>query len=212
TSSADSSDVAVSSSGAISAATTLAPGTYTVGGTDSDTNGDSGSWSFSLTVNPPATVTLTQGAPTSATVADGAGYTGALTVTNGTGTVSYVETASADSSDVAVSSSGAISAATTLAPGTYTVGGTDSDTTGDSGSWSFSLTVNPPATVTLTQGAPTSATVADGAGYTGALTVTNGTGTVSYVETASADSSDVVVSSTGAISASTTLAPGTYTV
>ena len=39
---------------------------------------------------------------------------------------------------------GAISAAATLGPGTYIVGGTDHDTAGDSGSWSFRLTINPP--------------------------------------------------------------------
>jgi hypothetical protein len=87
-------------------------------------------------------VLLTQGPPTSATVADGAGYSGQLTVTNAAGTVSYTETASADSSDVVVNSSGAITAATPLAPGAYTVSGTDSDTAGDTGTWSFALTIN----------------------------------------------------------------------
>ena len=87
--------------------------------------------------------TLSQGPPTSATVTDGAGYSGQLTVSNPNGTVSYTETASADSSDVVVSSTGAIRAANTLAPGTYTVSGSDSDTAGDTGSWSFRLTVTP---------------------------------------------------------------------
>jgi hypothetical protein len=104
-----------------------------------------------------AASTLAQGPPTSATVTDGAGYSGQLTVTNANGTVTYTETASADSSDVVVDSSGAISAANSLAPGTYTVGGSDSDTVGDTGSWSFTLTVMPGI---LTQGPPTLATVA----------------------------------------------------
>ena len=65
-------------------------------------------------------------------------------MTNDTGTVSYTETASSDSTDVVVSSTGAISAATSLAPGTYSVGGTDGDTNGDSGTWSFALMVRPP--------------------------------------------------------------------
>ena len=89
-----------------------------------------------------ATVTLTQVSPTSASVADGAGYSGQLTVTNGVGTVSYTETSSTDSGDVVVNSTGAISASASLAPGTYTVGGGDSDTNGDTGTWSFALTVN----------------------------------------------------------------------
>jgi hypothetical protein len=89
------------------------------------------------------TGTLIQATPTSASVADGAGYSGQLNVTDGVGTVSYTETASTDSADVVVNSTGVISAATSLTPGTYTVGGGDSDTNGDTGTWSFALTVNP---------------------------------------------------------------------
>jgi len=158
-----------------------------------------------------AVVTLTQASPTSASVADGAGYSGQLTVTNATGSVTYTETSSTDSGDVVVGSTGAITAATSLTPGTYTVSGTDHDTNGDTGTWAFALTVRP-AIVTLTQASPTSASVADGAGYSGQLTVTNATGTVSYTETSSTDSGDVVVGSTGAITAATSLTPGTYTV
>ncbi len=92
----------------------------------------------------PAVVTLTQGGPTSASVADGAGYSGQLTVTNGTGTVSYTETASTDSGDVVVTFAGAINASTSLAPGTYNVWGTDGDTNGDTGTWGFALMIRPP--------------------------------------------------------------------
>jgi uncharacterized protein (DUF2141 family) len=196
----------VGSTGAITAATSLAPGTYTVSGTEHDTNGDTGTWAFALTVRP-AIVTLTQGTPTTASVADGAGYSGQLTVTNAVGTLTYTETSSTDSTDVVVGSTGAITAATSLAPGTYTVSGTEHDTNGDTGTWAFALTVG-----TLTQGTPTSASVADGAGYSGQLTVTNAVGTLTYTETSSTDSTDVVVGSTGAITAATSLAPGTYTV
>ena len=211
-----STDVLVSSTGAITyTASALGAGTYTVTGEDSDTNtpADTGTWSFALTVSP-AIVTLTQGSPTSATVADGAGYTGQLSVTNAVGTVSYTEDTSTYSTDVVVSSTGAITyTASALGAGTYTVTGEDSDTNtpADTGTWAFALTVSPPI-VTLTQGSPTSATVADGTGYSGQLSVTNNTGAVSYSETTSADSTDVVVSSSGAISAPTTLVPGTYTV
>ena len=47
----------------------------------------------------------------------------------------------ADSSDVVVTSTGAISSAKALAAGTYTVSGTDSDAAGDTGTWNFTLTV-----------------------------------------------------------------------
>jgi hypothetical protein len=143
TSSADSSDVVVSSSGAISAAASLGVGTYTVSGTDADTSGDTGTWSFTLTVSP-TPVTLIQGPPTSATVPQGIGFSGQLTVTNATGTVTWAETASTYSTDVVVSSSGAISASAALAPGIYTVSGTDADSNGDTGTWAFTLNVTPP--------------------------------------------------------------------
>ena len=102
-----------------------------------------------IQISAASTASLLQGSPTSSTVADGAGYTGHLTVTSPNGTVSYTETASADSSDVVVNSAGAISAATTLPAGTYTVRGTDSDTAGDTGTWGFTLTVTRPATQTV---------------------------------------------------------------
>jgi hypothetical protein len=104
--------------------------------------------------------TLIQGAPTSGSVTAASGFVGQLTVTNPDGTVSYTETASADSSDVVVDSAGAISSAKALAPGTYTVSGTDSDTAGDTGTWRFALTVPSCGVVTESVGqAPAVGTV-----------------------------------------------------
>jgi hypothetical protein len=295
TTSAASTQVVVGSSGAITAATTLAPGSYSVSGTDQDQGSDSGTWTFALTVT---ALVLAQSSPSAATVTNNAGYSGQLAVSNGLGTVSYTETTSAASTQVVVGATGAITAATTLAPGTYavsgassdtrgdagtwsftltinsilitqtsatsssvtttassgytsqlttsgnltavtfvttvtstsvhvsglgaitttgalaangyTVSGTDTDTRGDSGTWTFTLTVN---AVTLTEGATQSATIAPGAGYSGQLTVTNGTGTVSWTETSSANSGTVVVNGSGVITVSTSLVtPGTYTV
>ena len=88
-------------------------------------------------------VTLIQGGPTSATVAGGDGYSGQGGVTNANGTVTYTETVSPDSTDVVVSSTGAIGATTSLAAGTYQVRGDDSDLSGDTGTWLFALTVTP---------------------------------------------------------------------
>ena len=124
--------------------------------------------------------TLTQGPPTSATVTDGGGYSGQLTVTNPNGTVSYTETTSADSSDVVVDSSGAITASASLAPGTYTVSGSDSDTAGDSGAWAFTLTVQAPVsisgTVTNKYGLPLPGVEIEIAGAHGIDTVTDASG------------------------------------
>ena len=55
------------------------------------------------------------------------------------------ETGSPYSADVVATSTGAISAATSLAQGTYPVSGGESDINGDTGAWTFTLTVTPMA-------------------------------------------------------------------
>jgi hypothetical protein len=107
----------------------------TPGGISSITVSDN----FTYVSAPP--ITLVQSSSTSATVAGGSGYRGQRTVANGTGIVSYTETISADSTDVVVTSTGAIIAAASLSPGVYSVSGNDSDTNGDTGIWIFALTV-----------------------------------------------------------------------
>jgi hypothetical protein len=79
-------------------------------------------------------------------------------VTNATGTVSYTEATSVDSTEIVVSGSGGISAVASLTPGTYEVGGGDSDTSGDIGTWTFNLTVAK-ASQTITFTAPSGGTV-----------------------------------------------------
>ena len=86
-------------------------------------------------------IILIQGSPNSATVANGLGYSGQRAVTNGAGTVSYTEAISADSTYVVVTSTGAISSAKSLSPGTYAISGNDSDSNDDTGTWVFVLTV-----------------------------------------------------------------------
>jgi hypothetical protein len=121
-------------------------------------------------------VTLSQGEPTSATVADGSGYSGQLTVTNASGAVVYTEQPSADSSDLLVTPDGAISASTTLAPGNYTIGGADSDAAGTTGTWTFTLTVqHVPATVSVIDD---SRGVVTGGSFTYTATVTGSGGIV----------------------------------
>lgn len=88
-------------------------------------------------------ITLVQGSPTNATVNYGAGYTGQLSVTNlPTGGAPLTWATTTSSPNVSVSSSGAVTAPTTDTPGTYTVSGSVKDAYGDTGPWSFALTVN----------------------------------------------------------------------
>jgi hypothetical protein len=126
---------------------------YTVTGNDSDAYGDVGTWSYVLTVAPsvtpppppppsPSPSNLLQASPktgTTSTALSASFTSGPISVDGSTGTVTFVTTS--PSSGVIVSSSGLISTTGPLDAGTYSASGTDSDTHGDTGTWSFSLTV-----------------------------------------------------------------------
>ncbi len=86
-----------------------------------------------------ATPPLTQKAPTQGVVLVGSALADQLVVSGASGAVTYAQTAGTPS--VTVSSSGAVTAPSTLAVGTYVASGTDTDTGGDSGTWSYTLTV-----------------------------------------------------------------------
>src|SRR5208283_1854516 len=127
-------DLKVSSSGKISAAATLVAGTYKATGTARDTLGDTGTWSFTLTV---VASKLTQTAPDTATSKAGKAFTGQLKVSGSSGTVTYAQSSGAP--HLKVSSSGKISAAAGLAAGIYKAKGTAKDAYGDTGTWTFTL-------------------------------------------------------------------------
>ena len=133
---------------------------YTVTGTDSDTFGDSGTWTYSLSVaasggggGSGGGSTLVQTSPTTGSVLNTSSSTytaGPITVENNDGAVTFVTTIS--SPDLSVSSTGLISTTGSLPVGTYTVSGTDSDSHGDTGTWTFTLSVTAaavPVTVTF---------------------------------------------------------------
>ena len=91
-----------------------------------------------------------------------------------------------------------------LATGTMVLFGGQANGVDLNDTWTFVQ-----VTVSLLQAGPTSAAVTYGAGYGGhSLAVTNPTGTVSYTEATSSSSTDVVVSSAGAISTATSLRAG----
>ncbi len=151
-----------------------------------------------------ATGVITQTSPTSGTVSTTASGTYTTQLVTSPVATNYVVTA--PNANLIVSPSGAITTHSTLPVGTYQVAGTDTDSSSDTGAWTFSLSVT---AVTITQSSPTSGTVTTTASsaYANQL-VTVGNGTVSYVVTA--PNTNLIVSPSGAITTHSTLPVGTY--
>jgi hypothetical protein len=189
----------VSSSGKVSAPATLVAGTYKATGTLKDASGDSGTWSYSLTVTASK---IAQLAPTTGTTTTGKAFTGQLKISGSHGTVTYAQSTGAPR--LTVSSSGKVSAQATLVAGTYRATGTVKDTSGDTGSWSFDLTVTAGK---IDQVAPTTATTTFGKAFSGQLEVSGSHGTVTFTE--STGGPHLTVSSSGKVSAPATLVAGT---
>jgi len=192
----------VSSSGAISAPATLTAGTYRASGSTRDTLGDSGLWSFTLTVTGHK---LTQLAPITAAIVAGKAFTARLKISGGHGKLTYSE--SKGSPQLKVSSSGVLSALATLKPGTYKATGSVRDTSSDSGTWRFTLTVK---ASTLKQISPTAGRTISGTAFTAQLKVSGAHGKVTFTQLTGAQV--MTVSSTGKLSAPATLAAATYTI
>ncbi|MFZ0769230.1 MAG: InlB B-repeat-containing protein, partial [Acidimicrobiales bacterium] len=116
---------------------------YTISGSDSDAYGDTGTWTFALTVEPSGTVvSINQTSATTGTTTSAASATfvsGPIAVENNVGPVTFVTTVS--NSALSVSSAGNITTTGLLKAGKYTASGTDSDTRGDVGTWTYTLTV-----------------------------------------------------------------------
>jgi FecR protein len=92
--------------------------------------------------------TITQIWPLSGTTspASSASFTDQLSTTGQSGTVTFVTQTSVPG--IQVASGGQITVSSELDPGNYTVSGTDSDSSGDAGTWSYALNVisGPPCT------------------------------------------------------------------
>ena len=134
------------------------------------------SFSFTDALGP-----ITQIAPLSGSTPPGAAYSEQLNVSGNSGAVTFV-TSSPAVAGLTVSSSGLLSTSASLAAGSYVISGTDSDTSGDSGTWTYALGVGTAqsaltiTSVTGTVGKSLSLTTSGGSS-TGAVTftVTNGT-------------------------------------
>ncbi len=193
-------DLVVSPTGLVTTSGALPDGTYNVNGTTSDSHGDVGTFELTLEVG-----VLLQGSPTTANVkaSGSATYSQQLVVTGNTGTVTFASATGAPS--LIVSSTGLVTTSGTLAAGTYTATGTMSDTGGDAGSYTFTLTVGK-----LVQRTPMATSVAASSlsTFSAQMSVGANLGTVSFVQTTG--SPDLTVSASGLVTALSTLSPGSY--
>ena len=202
---AGSPSLTVTSSGAIATAGVLHAGTYTASGTDTDTYGDSGTWSYTLTVAPTTIVQSGQSSPSVATSGT-PGFADQLATTGATGAVTYLQLTGSPS--ISVAPSGEISAKSVLHTGTYTASGTDTDAYGDSGTWNYTLAVTPTTIVQSGTGAKSIRTV-NSASLADQLSSSGATGSVTYLQLTGSPS--ISVSASGAIATAAVLHAGTYT-
>ena len=193
--------VTVSSTGLVTVAATAAPVSATLTGTVADSFGDTGTWTFALSV----TAVITQSSPTSGTAVSGTAASFTL-ATGDTNPVTFTATSTLPTG-VSVSSAGVITTSLTTPAGVYTISGTDSDTTGSTGTWTFALTV----AKAITQSAPTSGSTTAGTAGTVQLVTTGQSGTETFTATSSLPTG-ITVSSTGLVSVAATAPAGTYTV
>ena len=163
-----------------------------------DASGNTGTFSFTLDVG-----VLIQSSATSATskVSGSTAFTQQLAVTGSTGAVTYTQTTGSPS--LVVSPSGLVTTSGPLAAGTYSTSGTESDTSGDTGTFKLTLTVG-----RSVQRAPTAATVttADSSTFSQQLDVGANLGAITYVQTSGTP--NVLVVSSGLVTTSGALAVG----
>lgn len=190
----------VSPSGLVTTSGQLAPGSYTATGTTSDTHADTGTFSITVDVGE-----LLQSSATTANVkvSGSQTYSMQLALTGASGAVTYTQTTGAPS--LVVGSSGLITTSGTLSAGTYTATGTATDALGDKGAFTFTLKVG-----ALVQRTPTTAsiTTANSATFSQQLSVGANLGAETFVQTTGTPS--LLVSSSGLVTTSGTLATGTY--
>ena len=110
----------------------------------------------------------------------GTAYTGQLAVSGSSGTMSYVTNAT--SSNVSISGTGVITSPNTTPLGTYVVSGTESDSSGDSGAWSFTLSVIPSLTTTGISSSVNPTTSPQSTTFTATVTGATPTGSVSFMD------------------------------
>ena len=105
------------------------------------TRGDTGTWSYTLTVTKEKIICGSNGENVHKSNSGG-NFHDQLNASGWSGSITFDATSS--NTHLHISSSGVItSVGGPLAPGNYTFSGTDADTYGDAGTWSYTLTVSP---------------------------------------------------------------------
>lgn len=193
-------DLVVSATGLVSTDGQLTPGTYSVTGTTSDSHGDTGTFSLTLEVG-----TIVQLAPTTsyAKVPVASTFTEQLVVNGNSGPASFIQTSGTP--NLVVGSTGLVTTSGTLVAGVDVAKGTVGDASGGTGTFTFTLTVGK-----ITQNTPTTAdiTTSQSSTYSQQLSVSRNDGPVTFVQTG--DTPSLLVSSSGLVTTSGTLNPGSY--
>jgi hypothetical protein len=169
------SGLSVNAAGKLTTTGTLSSGTHTITVNMFDTHGDTGSVTFTLTVNA-VTITAT---PTAASVltTGSAAYTVTFVPSGGIGTVSFTPTSA---NGLSVNSVGKLTTTGTLSSGTHTITVNFADAFNDTGSVTFTLTVNAAgrAAIDLHPENPTNVVVGTTVTYTANVTIASGSGTL----------------------------------
>jgi uncharacterized repeat protein (TIGR02543 family) len=211
-------DIAIDpSTGVISTTGTLpvSGSPYSISGTDSDSDGDSGSWSFSLAVTG-GTITQTSATSSSVSASASASYSTTVAVSGNLAPVTFHVTSTPSTPGLAIEpSTGVISTTGTLpvSGSPYVISGTVTDSDGDSGTWTFTLTVDANPVISIEQTSPTTGATTSDVSKTfvpGSIAVENNIGAVTFVTTVA--STALSVSSAGVITTTGYLNGGTYTV
>jgi hypothetical protein len=178
-------------------------GTYTFTVTATDGSSNSASQDYTVTINPPVTITTT-------TLADWtinqSGYNTTVAVTGGTGSYTFEQTDGTLPPGLNLGSDGVVSGTPTTA-GSYTFTITATDGLAGTASQTYTVVVNPQ--VTFTTPSLAAWTVNTG-GYNQVIGTSGGTGSITFIETGALPAG-LTLSSTGVLSGTPTAA-GSYAI
>lgn len=197
--------VAMGASGTLNGTPTTA-GTYTFTVLVTDSAGNTGVRTYTVTIGVPPIVV---NPPTLPPATNGTPYTANISATGGTGTgYTFAVTAGAPPPGLTLAASGALTGTPTTA-GTYGFTVTATDSGGNKGLRAYTLVVQPGAVLTVAP--PVLPNGIEDSPYAQTITASGGTGTgYSFVVTAGTLPAGITLAASGAL-AGTPTTPGTYT-